>query len=67
MIYIEREYKCEKCGKGTVIHSDLTSRNKYCCYCGKPVTETGKTTELEGDFVVMKQDGVEFRRFPKKR
>lgn len=64
--YIEREYICKNCGKFIVIHRNLISRNKICCYCGIIVKETGNTLTIEGDFCIVRKNEKEINRFLKK-
>lgn len=65
--FILVEYACyANCGTFGVLHRG-DHRNSACCWCGQPVTLTGKITKLEDGVVVVYQDGIEIERRPPAR
>lgn len=65
---IEREYHCPKCDLNfDIMHKNKTNRNTECMHCGSKIYETGRTLELEGKFVIIKQNGKEVDRYTDKR
>lgn len=64
VIYIEREYECDDCGKFVVIHSDHEKKSRICAYCANKIKETGITHELEGEWVIKKNWGKEISKRP---
>ena len=69
---IDREYICNNpdCGDGmkfNVIHHNSRSRNKFCCWCGKPCEETGRYWKAYKINVVgYNKDGSRFEFFRRK-
>ena len=65
---IEREYFCRQCIMTySVVHSNKTNRTTNCEYCACELFETGRTREIEGKFVIIKQGGKEIERHTDKR
>jgi galactose-1-phosphate uridylyltransferase len=62
---IEVQYYCPTCKVLFYVLHNSEKHNDNCWFCGDEVTQTGHTSSVEGDFVVVYQDGVEVSRRPK--
>jgi hypothetical protein len=63
---IEVQYHCPECDTKFVVYHRDDDRNTHCAWCNKPVKQTGRIRQIEGDEIVTYQDDVEVEREPKK-
>lgn len=63
---VEVQYYCPNCDNKFVVYHRNELRNTHCCYCKTEVTQTGRISKLEGEEIVVYQDGVEIERLPKR-